>query len=352
MNIPIVRLTSLAHGGGCGCKLAPSVLQQLLGDQPVLQPYRELLVGTETGDDAAVWQLDDGTCIVATTDFFMPMVDDAQDFGRIAATNAISDVYAMGARPIFALAILGMPVDKVSTEMVRDILKGGAQVCASAGIPIAGGHSIDSPEPIYGLAVIGTCRAEDVRRNASAKAGDALILTKALGVGIYSAAFKKEALSPAAYAEMVASMTLLNRIGMDLAKDLAVHAMTDVTGFGLLGHALEMARGSKLSLIIHADDLALLSEAQQLAQQRFITGASTRNWMSYSDGVTLPPDCPEWQRHILTDPQTSGGLLIACDPARAQALVEMIVAAGYPSARIIGHTETGKPGVEVRRAAA
>jgi selenide, water dikinase len=348
MNIPIARLTSLAHGGGCGCKLAPSVLQQLLADQPVLQPYRELLVGTETGDDAAVWQLDDGTCVVATTDFFMPMVDDPQDFGRIAATNAISDVYAMGARPIFALAVLGMPVDIVSTEMVRDILKGGAAVCASAGIPIAGGHSIDSPEPIYGLAVIGTCRPQDVRRNASARPGDAIILTKALGVGIYSAAFKKGALSSAAYAEMVGSMTLLNRVGMELAKDPAVHAMTDVTGFGLLGHALEMARGSNLKLVIRAGDVSLLADAQQLAQQRFITGASTRNWMSYSDGVILPPDCPDWLRHILTDPQTSGGLLIACDPTRAQAILEMIVAAGYPSARIIGRTETGTPSVNVR----
>jgi selenide, water dikinase len=347
MNIPIARLTSLAHGGGCGCKLAPSVLQQLLADQPVLQPYRELLVGTETGDDAAVWQLDDGTCVVATTDFFMPMVDDPQDFGRIAATNAISDVYAMGARPIFALAVLGMPVDIVSTEMVRDILKGGAAVCASAGIPIAGGHSIDSPEPIYGLAVIGTCRPQDVRRNASARPGDAIILTKALGVGIYSAAFKKGALSSAAYAEMVGSMTLLNRVGMELAKDPAVHAMTDVTGFGLLGHALEMARGSNLKLVIRAGDVSLLADAQQLAQQRFITWASTRNWMSYSDGVILPPDCPDWQRHILTDPQTSGGLLIACDPTPAQAILHTIVAAGYPSARLIGHTETGTPSVQV-----
>src|ERR1700749_3724603 len=238
MNIPIVRLTSLAHGGGCGCKLAPSVLQQLLSDQPVLQPYRQLLVGTETGDDAAVWQLDDGTCVVATTDFFMPMVDDPQDFGRIAATNAISDVYAMGARPIFALAILGMPVDKVSTEMVRDILKGGAAVCASAGIPVAGGHSIDSPEPIYGLAVIGICKTEDVRRKSDAKPGDAVILTKALGVGIYAAAFKKGALSAGGYADMIASMTLLNRAGIGLAKDAAVHAMTDVPGFGLFGHAM------------------------------------------------------------------------------------------------------------------
>src|SRR3954469_22831267 len=188
MNVPIVRLTSLAHGGGCGCKLAPSVLQQLLADQPAAAPYRQLLVGTETGDDAAVWQYDNTPCITATTDFFMPMVDDPYDFGRIAATNAISDVYAMGGKPIMALAILGMPVGKIATETVREILKGGSAVCASAGIPVAGGHSIDCPEPVYGLAVIGTCRPEHVRRNSDAKAGDALILTKPIGVGIYSAA--------------------------------------------------------------------------------------------------------------------------------------------------------------------
>ena len=348
MNIPIVRLTSLAHGGGCGCKLAPSVLQALLADQPAAQPYRELLVGTETGDDAAVWQLDNDTCVIATTDFFMPMVDDPHDFGRIAATNAISDVYAMGGKPVMALAILGVPVDKVSTDMVREILKGGAQVCATAGIPVAGGHSIDSPEPIYGLAVIGICKPQDVRRNANAKPGDALILTKALGVGIYSAAFKKGTLSPAGYAEMIASMTLLNRVGMELAKDPAVHAMTDVTGFGILGHALEMARGSKVALIINADELPLLSEAQRLAQERFITGASTRNWMSYNDSVTLPPEFPEWRRHLLTDPQTSGGLLIACHPDRAATILKMIGAAGCPHARIIGDVETGTPSVDVR----
>src|SRR6476661_3783181 len=255
MNIPIVRLTSLAHGGGCGCKLAPSMLQQLLSDQPVLQPYRELLVGTETGDDAAVWRLDDGTCVVATTDFFMPMVDDPQDFGRIAATNAISDVYAMGARPIFALAVLGMPVDKIPTEMVREILKGGAAVCASAGIPVAGGHSIDCPEPVYGLAVIGTCRPGHVRRNADARMGDTLILSKPIGVGIYSAAIKKGVLSDAGYSEMIASTTLLNRVGAELARDRDVHAITDVTGFGLLGHALEMARGSKLAITLRAADV-------------------------------------------------------------------------------------------------
>src|SRR5580693_2448371 len=181
MNVPMVRLTSLAHGGGCGCKLAPSVLQQLLAEQPLATPYRQLLVGTETGDDASVWELDGGTCIIATTDFFMPVVDDPFDFGRIAATNAISDVYAMGGTPIFALAILGIPLGKLPLEMTRAILAGGAEACAGAGIPVAGGHSIDTAEPIYGLAVIGTCRPEQLRRNSGARPGDALILTKAIG---------------------------------------------------------------------------------------------------------------------------------------------------------------------------
>src|SRR5690349_424440 len=186
-----IRLSQLSHGGGCGCKLAPSVLQQLLLSHQTVTPYKRLLVGVETGDDAAVWELDDGTCIIATTDFFMPMVDDPHDFGRIAATNAISDVYAMGGTPIMALAILGMPVDKIAPEMVRMILEGGRAVCEAAGIPVAGGHSIDCPEPVYGLAVIGTCKADHIKRNADARPGDAVILTKPLGVGIYSAAIKK-----------------------------------------------------------------------------------------------------------------------------------------------------------------
>jgi selenide, water dikinase len=347
MNVPIIRLTSLAHGGGCGCKLAPSVLRQLLADQPLAHPYRELLVGTETGDDAAVWQLDDETCIIATTDFFMPMVDDPFEFGRIAATNAISDVYAMGGKPIMALAILGMPVDKVAPETVREILNGGAQVCATAGIPVAGGHSIDSPEPIYGLAVIGLARPEHIRRNSQARPGDALILTKALGVGIYSAAFKKGALTAACYAEMTASMTLLNRVGTDLAKDSAVHAITDVTGFGLLGHALEMARGSNLALVLRFGDLPFLDEAATLAQHNFVTGASNRNWASYSESVKLPADFPDWRRHLLTDPQTSGGLLIACELDRAAAITRMIVDQGYPRARVIGRVEAGAPIVTI-----
>src|SRR5246127_1453855 len=289
-----IRLSQLSHGGGCGCKLAPSVLQQLLLSHPTVSPYKRLLVGVETGDDAAVWELDDGTCIIATTDFFMPMVDDPHDFGRIAATNAIADVYAMGGTPIMALAILGMPIDKVRPEMVRKILEGGASVCETAGIPVAGGHSIDSPEPIYGLAVIGIGAKANIRRNSDAREGDKLILTKPLGAGTYSAAFKKGALGGAAYDEFIASTTLLNRVGAELAKDASVHAMTDVTGFGLFGHTMEMARGSNVTIVLKAASVPLLPEAAELVRQGFVTGASTRNWASYGDGVRLGPDFPDW----------------------------------------------------------
>ena len=347
MNVPKTKLTSLAHGGGCGCKLAPSVLQQLLCGEAKTTPYARLIVGVETGDDAAAWQLDDETCIVATTDFFMPVVDDPHDFGRIAATNAISDVYAMGGQPIMALAIFGIPLDKVPLDIVRAILAGGASVCNSAGIPVAGGHSIDTPEPIYGLAVIGICRRANLRRNADARPGDALILTKPLGVGIYSAALKKGILSGDAYAEMIATTTLLNRIGTELAEDAAVHAITDVTRFGLLGHALEMARGSGLSIILGADGLPLLREAVLLLRQGVVTGASGRNWASYGDSVILPADFPDWRRNLLTDPQTSGGLLIACAAERADTILQQIVTAGYPAARRIGRTEAGAPCVRI-----
>jgi selenide, water dikinase len=347
VNVPHIRLTSLAHGGGCGCKLAPSVLQQLLSGHPTTNSYKQLIVGIETGDDAAVWKQDDGTCIIATTDFFMPMVDDPHDFGRIAATNAISDVYAMGGTPIMALAILGMPVDKIAPETVRMILEGGRAVCETAGIPIAGGHSIDCPEPVYGLAVIGTCNAENMRRNADAEPGDAVILTKPLGVGIYSAAIKKDLLPPGGYPEMIATTTLLNKVGAELGKDNAVHAMTDVTGFGLLGHGLEMARGSKATLVLDLKTLPFLNEAATLAQQGCVTGASHRNWTSYGESVSLPASCPDWQRHLLTDPQTSGGLLVACAPERADDILRTIRADGYPSARIIGRIEAGPASVRV-----
>jgi selenide, water dikinase len=342
-----VRLSTLAHGGGCGCKLDPAVLRTLLANQPVAGPFERLLVGNETADDAAVWALDDGTCIIATTDFFTPMVDDPRDFGRIAATNAISDVYAMGGRPVMALAILGMPVGKIAPELVAEILKGGASICAEAGIPVAGGHSIDTPEPIYGLAVIGTCRREEVRRNADARPGDALILTKPLGIGIYSAAIKRDGLPEGGYADFIATTTRLNRVGADLARDGAVHAITDVTGFGVLGHALELARGAGLTLTIEADTLPLLPAAEPLARDGFVTGASHRNWTAFGEAVDLPPEFPEWRRHLLTDPQTSGGLLIACAPEAAAEILVRIREAGFAQAARIGCTEAGPPRVRV-----
>ena len=343
MTVQSFRLTSLSHGGGCGCKLAPSVLSQLLAGHPTAKAFPQLLVGIETGDDAAVYQVDENTCIIATTDFFMPMVDDPRDFGRIAATNAISDVYAMGGKPILALAILGMPVDKIPAELVREILAGGADVCATAGIPIAGGHSIDSPEPIYGLAVIGICRPEHVRRNADAKPGDALILTKPIGVGIYSAAIKKGVLPPAGYSDMVATTTQLNAVGATLATSQpSVHAITDVTGFGLLGHALELARGSNLTVTIDAARVPMLPLASELARSGNVTGASGRNWDSFGAAITLPAAMTEWQRHILCDPQTSGGLLVTVAQDMAESVLAVITAAGFKQAAIIGHAREGK----------
>jgi len=341
------RLTSLAHGGGCGCKLAPSVLQQLLAG--VSQPlFSQLLVGTETGDDAAVWQIDENLCIIATTDFFTPIVDNPYDFGRIAATNAISDVYAMGGKPIMALAILGMPLGKLSTDVVREILRGGADICTIAAIPVAGGHSIDVSEPIYGLVVIGVCSPKNVRRNAGAKSGDCLILTKPLGVGVYSAALKNNDLGAADYAEMIETTTLLNRIGVALAQEECVHAITDVTGFGLLGHGLEMARGSGVVLDVDISAVPLLTRAAELAKKGHVTGASHRNWSSYCDDVVVPKALPDWQRHLLTDPQTSGGLLVAVAPERVGATLLEVQNSGYPGARMIGTASEGAPSIVVR----
>ncbi|WP_419899544.1 selenide, water dikinase SelD [Roseomonas sp. USHLN139] len=341
------RLTELAHGGGCGCKLAPAVLQGLLAGQPQAGPFAQLLVGAETSDDAAVWQVNDELAVMATTDFFMPMVDDPTDFGRIAATNAISDIYAMGGKPIMALAILGMPLGKLAPEQVRKILAGGAAICAEAGIPVAGGHSIDSPEPIYGLAVIGLGHPAQVRRNTMARPGDALILTKALGVGVYSAAIKKGRLPEGGYAEMIASTTQLNRVGASLAAESAVHGITDVTGFGILGHGLELARGSGARLEIEAAALPLLGQAEALAQAGFITGASHRNWESYGAAITLPQDCPDWRRLLLADPQTSGGLLLSVAPEAAGSVLDRVRAEGFSRAAIIGRVVDGAPGVTI-----
>jgi len=344
---PTPRLTSLSHGGGCGCKIAPGVLANLLAQSPSAAAFSELLVGTETSDDAAVYRLNDDQAVIATTDFFMPIVDDPFDFGRIAATNALSDVYAMGGTPIFALAILGMPIKVLPPEVIREILRGGERVCADANIPIAGGHSIDSVEPIYGLAAIGVVNPKNVKRNSTAQAGDVLVLGKPLGVGILSAALKKGQLADTGYQDMIATTTLLNRAGTDLAQLPGVHAMTDVTGFGLLGHTLEMCRGSKLSAQLSLTNIPLLDDVSPLAEAGVVTGASDRNWASYGDHVRFAPNLPAATRPLLCDPQTSGGLLVSCSPDSVGTVLEVFKRHGNARATRIGEMATGEPSVHI-----
>jgi selenide,water dikinase len=345
------RLTALAHGGGCGCKLSPAVLRELLAELPAAQSFPNLLVGIETGDDAAVYRLNDEQAVVATTDFFMPIVDDPFDFGRIAAANALSDIYAMGGRPILALAILGIPLGKIAAETVRAILAGGAAICTAAGIPVAGGHSIDAPEPIYGLAVIGLVRPDHVRRNSGAKPGDALILSKPLGIGVISAALKSGKLDArlerTVYATLVDTATQLNAVGHELAAVAEVRAMTDVTGFGLLGHGLEMCRGSGLRARIRFDAVPLLNGVADLARIPYRTGAAGRNWASYGEEVALAPGAADWKRDLLCDPQTSGGLLVAVAPQGAAKILELLRAAGFGRAAVIGEMRDGPPGIEI-----
>ena len=315
MNAPEkIRLTEYSHGGGCGCKIAPAVLSEILAATPIRGLPKDLMVGLETADDAAVYRLNDTQAIVATTDFFTPIVDEPHDFGRIAATNALSDIYAMGARPIMALAIVGMPLEKLPLAVIGEILAGGESVCAAAGIPIAGGHSIDTLEPIYGLVVLGLVHPDKVKRNSSAKAGDALVLGKPLGVGILSAALKKGKLSQAGYAEMLKWTTQLNTPGQALAEMPDVHALTDITGFGLAGHLLGMCRGARLAAEVKFDALPVIAEALDWARRGIATGASERNWKSYGHEVELPAGFADWQKKLITDPQTSGGLLVACAP--------------------------------------
>ena len=340
------RLTSLAHGGGCGCKLAPGVLQQIIaGNAKGLVPPA-LLVGIETSDDAAVYQINDTQAIVATTDFFMPVVDDPFDFGAIAATNAISDVYAMGGTPLFALALVGMPIDKLPVETIRLILEGGESVCRRAGIPVAGGHSIDSVEPIYGLVAIGLVDPRQLKRNADARAGDVLVLGKGLGVGIYSAALKKDRLSQDQYRAMLDSTTQLNTPGTSLGRISGVHALTDVTGFGLLGHLLEVCRGSGLGARIEWARVPLLPGALELAQQGVRTGASVRNWASYGEQVDLGAH-GDAQRDLLSDPQTSGGLLVSCAPSAVDEVLALFRGQGFARASVIGDLHAGQPRVQV-----
>jgi selenide, water dikinase len=323
------------------------LLGEILAGTPLGRAWPDLLVGHDTSDDAAVYRLSESQALVATTDFFTPVVDDPYDFGRIAATNAISDVYAMGARPIMALALLGFPLGKLPTEVVQRIIAGGRDVCETAGIPIGGGHSIDSPEPLYGLVALGLVDPAKVKRNDRAQAGDVLILGKALGVGIMGAALKKGELKDKAYQQMLESMTQLNTPGIPLAEMPGVHALTDVTGYGLLGHLLEICRGSKLAARVSFDAVPLLPAARHLLEAGYGTGASDRNWASCQDAVSLPAIWPAWRRKILTDPQTSGGLLVACDAATAPAVLEVFRQQNFKYATRIGTLSAGEPRITV-----
>lgn len=350
MNAPTdldIRLTSFSHGGGCGCKIAPGVLAEILKKSSGFPVPKELMVGIETADDAAVYKLNDEQALIATTDFFMPIVDDPYDFGRIAATNAISDVYAMGGTPIMALALVGMPINQLPIDVIGKIIRGGESICAEAGIPVAGGHTIDSVEPIYGLVVMGLVHPSKVKRNADAQAGDKLILGKPLGVGILSAALKKNALDAAGYAAMVENTTKLNKPGKVLSDMSGVHALTDVTGFGLLGHSLELARGAQLTVRLNMANIPLLPNVQQLAEQGFVTGASNRNWAGYGHNVVLASGITPVQQTLLTDPQTSGGLLVSCDASSVESVLALFRREGFAHAAVIGDMITGPARIEV-----
>ena len=342
-----VKLTQFSHGGGCGCKIAPGVLEQILSKSaPGIVP-RDLLVGIETSDDAAVYRINDTQAIVATTDFFMPIVDDPFDFGAIAATNAISDVYAMGGIPLFALALVGMPVNQIPLEVIRKILEGGESVCARAGIPIAGGHTIDSVEPIYGLVAIGLVDPRNLKRNSGARIGDKLVLGKPIGVGVLSAALKKGRLDDAGYKAMIDATTKLNTPGTKLGKLEGVHALTDVTGFGILGHLLEIAKGSNASAKLDWPSIPLLPGAYDFAREGIATGASGRNWTGYGERITLGGTIGEAERILLTDPQTSGGLLVACAPSSVDEVMQVFRAEGFDHAAIVGEIVEGQGHVRV-----
>lgn len=342
-----IRLTSFSHGGGCGCKIAPGVLAEILKKSTGFPVPQALMVGIETSDDAAVFRLNDEQALIATTDFFMPIVDDPYDFGRIAATNAISDVYAMGGTPIMALALVGMPINQIPLDVIGQIIEGGESICREAGIPIAGGHSIDSVEPIYGLVVMGLIHPSKVKRNSGAQIGDQLILSKPLGVGILSAALKKQRLDAAGYASMIANTTKLNKPGQLLAQLDSVHAMTDVTGFGLLGHLLEICRGAKISAKISTSNIPVLPQVEALAAAGCVTGASARNFAAYGHDVILSSTDSITQA-LLTDPQTSGGLLIACDKDSVDEVLALLHTNHFAEAGVIGEMIEGPAQIHVQ----
>jgi selenide,water dikinase len=333
-----VKLTQFSHGAGCGCKISPKILDQILQTQTEKRNFPALLVGNESKDDAAVLDLGNGEAIISTTDFFMPIVDDAFDFGRIASANAISDVYAMGGEPVMAIAILGIPVDKLPPEVAQQILEGSRAICHEAGIPLAGGHSIDSPEPIFGLAVTGKVKVEHLKQNSTATAGCKLYLTKPLGVGILTTAQKKGLLKAGHESIAPQSMVKLNKIGAFLGKQTYVKALTDVTGFGLLGHLTEMCEGSGLQAEVEFDKVPKIAVLEEYIAQKSIPGGTHRNWDSY--GHKIGP-VTEYQKAVLADPQTSGGLLIAVDNAFQSVFEQDMQQQGY-ALTSFGHLLPGK----------
>ena len=340
------KLTALSHGGGCGCKISPSMLRKLLENIPALSDS-QLLLGSDTFDDAALYKLNSEQVLIATTDFFVPLVDNPFDFGRIAAANALSDIYAMGGKPILALNILGMPTDKVATEVIAQILEGGSASCNCAGVAVAGGHSIDCAEPFYGLSVCGLAHPDHIKQNDTAQSGDVLLLGKPLGIGVLAAAYKQNKLDQAGYETLIKYASQLNDIGADLAQLKSVHAMTDVTGFGLLCHLLEMCRASKLQAVINANDIPLIEQAVDLAAGGVSTGAGTRNWEYCCRNVELSARAKEIKT-LLSDPQTNGGLLVACSPTAASEVQNLLLEKGFEQATIIGNLnnlEAGKIGV-------
>ncbi|WP_428329508.1 selenide, water dikinase SelD [Mucilaginibacter sp.] len=321
-----IKLTQYSHGAGCGCKISPAILDKILHSPIAAIPDPRLLVGNDKRDDAAVLDLGNGTALISTTDFFMPIVDDAYDFGRIASANAISDVYAMGGKPVLAIAILGWPIDKLPPEVAQKVLEGSRAVCAEAGITLAGGHSIDCPEPVFGLAVNGIVNIAQLKQNSTAKAGCRLYLTKALGVGILSTAQKRGVLLPEDAAIALKSMTTLNKLGEAFGQMDYVKAMTDVTGFGLLGHLSEMCEGSGLSAVIEFDKVPVIPSLKYYLDKKCLPGGTQRNWNSYGDKIGA---ISEEQKYILADPQTSGGLLVAVEEASAHEFESSMIKMGH-----------------------
>ncbi|OYW19235.1 MAG: selenide, water dikinase SelD [Sphingobacteriales bacterium 12-47-4] len=339
METPI-RLTQYSHGAGCGCKIAPAVLEEILKGHISLPDNPALLVGNSSKDDAAVYDLGNGTALISTTDFFMPIVDDPIEFGRIAAANSISDIYAMGGKPLLAIAILGWPINKLPADIARQVIDGGKSICIEAGIPLAGGHSIDSPEPIFGLAVTGLLPIENLKRNDTAKEGDLLFLTKSLGVGIMTTAQKRGQLNEEDRPALIQQLTTLNRIGEKLGTIKGVNAMTDVTGFGLLGHLIEMAEGSGLSAEISYQALPKLNNISHYISQKIFPDAVTRNWSSYGTKVKFEKGVNVMEAFtLLPDPQTNGGLLIAVSPESAGEVAGLLGEFGNPIGKLVGKGE-------------